>query len=92
MLKNIYNNQDSLYEKPKHLTLIILPVLKMFWGSKFDKTTNNFLNSLRPSIVRIIKPRKPYAIDNKPWRVSVFVDKNNIIEKIEQEVMIGLEK
>lgn len=71
---------------PRGYTLI--DVLPFLWGKKLDETTLNFIHALRPSSLRIT--RGEVTCDAMTWRVTVIVDEDDIVEKIEQEVEVGL--
>lgn len=66
-------------------SLEVLPFLK---GKPWDDVALGFVHSLRPSHIRVTDGG--IQLDAQTWRVTVTVSKKNKIEKIEQEVEVGL--
>jgi len=64
-----------------------IDVLQHIWGKKWGITALNYLYALRPSSVRVT--RGEIKADARTWRVTVYVDDEDIIQKIEQEVAVG---
>jgi hypothetical protein len=62
-----------------------IEVLEFLKGRKCDDFALSYISALRPSSIRITEGS--CTCDSRPGRVTVFV-KNNIIERIEQEVTI----
>ena len=62
----------------------VLPFLK---GHSWDEIALACVHSLRPSRIRVTSGA--VTCDACPWRVTVFMDANNQIERIEQEVEVG---
>ena len=48
----------------------------------------DFFNAVRPSSIRVTE--SAMKMDARRWRVTVFIDKNNIIQSIDQEVEVGI--
>ena len=63
-------------------------VLEFLNGKPWNNMAANYLMALRPSYVRVTKGE--ITLDSCLWRVTVYIDNNNIIEYIEQEVEAGL--
>jgi hypothetical protein len=76
-----YFNENST---TGYTTIEVLPELK---GLELTNLTIAYLHALRPSKIRITYGET--TCDVCTWRVTVYIDKSNIIEKIEQEVKIG---
>jgi hypothetical protein len=62
-----------------------IEVLEFLKGRSCDDFALSYISALRPSSIRITEGE--CTCDARPGRVTVFI-KNNIIEKIEQEVTI----
>lgn len=68
-------------------TIEVLPFLK---GREIDKVVMGYLHALRPSLIEVIPHRSGHHLDSRRWRVRIFLDANNRIEEIKQEVEVGL--
>ena len=68
-------------------TIEILPFLK---GKKWDDVALGYIHAARPSAIRVTTGS--ITLDSLLWRVTVYInnENDNIIEKIVQEVEIGL--
>lgn len=66
----------------------VFPLLECYWGRKFDAAVYYALSAFNPTAIRVI--RNMMTADAYSGRVTVQVDKNNIIERIEQEVRVIL--
>lgn len=87
---DFYTNHVVYYEKDafnarSSLTFEVLEFLK---GKPWDDVALAFVHGFRPSGIRVTKG--VCTCDSRAWRVTVFVDENNIIEKVEQECEVGL--
>lgn len=76
------------YEEPEQQGSLCLDVLPFLVGHKWDVVALGYVHSLRPSCVRVTKGA--IKTDSREWRVTVYVDKKNVITNIEQEVAVGL--
>lgn len=66
-------------------------VLHFLNGKPWDDVALAFVESLRPTHLRVISPGKGTQIDAQTWRVTVYLnDDDKTIEKIKQEVQVGL--
>ena len=63
-------------------------MLQLFYGKPYNHEAKIYITALRPSHVRVVTSEEFYA-DWKPWRVTVVVDKNNIITRISQECVLS---
>jgi len=64
-----------------------IDVLEFLWGQPWNNLAVNFVSTLRPSCLRVVT--NGATADSHPWRVTVWLEKNNItIKKIVQEVEI----
>jgi len=65
-----------------------IEVLPQLWGRPWNNAAANFLRCLQPSCVRVAQGE--ITLDSRVWRVTVYVNANNTIRRIEQEVEVGL--
>lgn len=68
---------------------IEIDVLECLRGRPYDEIAKAFISALRPSDIRIIHNSEVHC-DSFVWRVSVYLDKNQKIESIKQEVKCEL--
>jgi hypothetical protein len=78
----------SPYRRPMSMGSTSLPVLQQLWGTPWCNAAANFLPALRPSCVRVT--RGEVTLDAVNWRVTVYLNDDNTISRIEQEVEVGL--
>ena len=86
--KDYYSTHMVLYEEPSEYSYLCLDVLPFLKGMLWDDLALAYVHSLRPSSIRVTDGC--IKCDSRVWRVTVFVDENNIITNIEQEVKVGL--
>jgi hypothetical protein len=67
------------------MTLTVLPELT---GRPWNNAAANYLLCLRPSAVRVTYGM--VTLDSYSWRVTVYLNEDNTIRCIEQEVNVGL--
>jgi hypothetical protein len=65
----------------------VLPVLPDLWGMPLNDLVMAYVASLRPSCVRV--SRGTVTLNARKWRVTIFVDAEDKVERIEQEVGVG---
>jgi len=63
-------------------------ILEFLDGKRWDDIALAYVHAVRPSCIRVTTGT--ITLDAHTWRVTVVVDDNNIIEKITQEVEVGL--
>lgn len=68
-----------------HTVIRCLPDLE---GKKWDELTLAYIQALKPTYLRVTQG--DIKCDARPGRVTVYVTADNMITKIEQEVMVGL--
>lgn len=86
-----YNSSHGFeYEANDHVGWTVVPVLHDLWGTLWNAAAANFLRCLRPSTVRVIEHRGAMTCDARTWRVTVHLDADNRISRIEQEVEVAL--
>lgn len=76
---------DDNFDSHSWTSVDVLPFLI---GKPWDNVALAFVHGLRPSSIRVTQDS--VTLDSRVWRVTVYVDSNNIIEKIRQEVEVGL--
>ena len=87
-MKNYYSRHRVEYSQPESIGFLSLEVLQFLKKRKWDEIALAYIHSLRPSCIRVIKGE--CTCDAVDWRVTVYVDSTDIIEKVEQEVEVGL--
>jgi len=76
-----YTTADSV----GYTSIFVLPQL---WGRPWDRDAMNVVHALRPSSV--VVTRGEMNSDARCWRVAVYIDSDDRIRWIEQEVEVGL--
>ena len=82
------DTQGKRYEHPVSRGYGYMEVLSFLIGKPWNEIALGYVHAVRPSYIRVIKSEE--TTDSKAWRVSIYIDKDNIIEKIMQEVELGL--
>jgi len=59
-------------------------------GKQVDDTLFMYLSCFRPSYIRIIPYNGTVHLDGRPWRITVYLDKDKKIKSIYQEVRVDL--
>lgn len=86
--KDYENGNGAPYEPIDHRSFLSIRVLEFLNGRPWDDLALNLVHSLRPSSIRVTTGE--VKCDARTWRVTVYVSKDNIIQKIRQEVEVGL--
>lgn len=68
-----------------YLNITVLPELT---GCPWDEVAMGYVQGLRPSVLRVVKGEE--TTDGCTWRVTVYLDEQDRIKKIHQEVVVGL--
>lgn len=76
------------FEGYNHRGFLVRKVLPELVGKTFDEYALGLIHSLRPSFIRVCKGS--HTLDAVTWRVTVFIDDNNRIKEVVQEVEVGL--
>ncbi len=63
---------------------MVIPVLEFLNGKPWNDMSKSFVSALRPSVVRLC--RESATCDAITWRVTVWINKDDKIKRIEQEV------
>ncbi len=82
------DTQGKRYESPSRIGYSYIDILSFLIGKPWNEIALGYVHAVRPSYIRVIKGEE--TTDSQVWRVSVYVDHNNIIEKIKQEVEVAL--
>lgn len=78
------------YKAPNRVSYYSVDVLDFLNGSPWNEVALGYVHSLRPSSIRVTTGRA--TADARTWRVTVYVNDDNIIQGITQEVEVGLPK
>lgn len=84
------SSNGSLYEKPKTIGYNVIEILPILNGKKLSEYSMAIVHSARPSSIRIVKDEQ--TTDSYIWRVTIYIDKDEVIKRITQEVEIALPK
>jgi len=87
-MKDYHSSHAIKYEEPRHCGYLYLEVLPFLKEKKWNEISLAYVHTLRPSYIRVTKGET--KCDAICWRVTVYVDKKDIIESIMQEVEVGL--
>jgi hypothetical protein len=83
-----YSDHMVEYKQPESYGWSSIKVLEFLNGKPWDNVALAYVHSLRPSSIRVTTGC--ITLDSRIWRVTVFVDDDNIIKYITQEVEVGL--
>jgi hypothetical protein len=85
-----YGAGGSVYEPQSScLAWTSIEVLPSLVGHQWDEIALAYVHALRPSIIRVIRDGEGEHCDSRTWRVTVYVDANNTITEIRQEVELA---
>lgn len=87
-MKNYYSTHYVNYDKPKRTGYYVLPILPFLVGQPWDELALCLVESVKPACIRVTYGEE--KTDAYTGRVTVTVDKNDIIRAIKQEVSVGL--
>ncbi len=87
-MKDYHSSHMVEYEKPNSIGYICIEVLLFLKGKKWDEIALAYVHALRPSSIRVTNGE--IKTDSRVWRVTVCVNDKDVIDKIEQEVEVGL--
>jgi hypothetical protein len=83
-----YKNQEYIEVKTDSQSYVSIIVLDFLNGKPFDDIAKAYISGLNPTSVRIIYDSE--HLDARTGRVTVYLDDNDIIEKISQEITVHL--
>lgn len=78
------------YVKTQNVGFVSVPMLECFWGEFWSPVVNDFLRALRPSSVCFSKGGIVPLVETPLWQVTVYLDDQERILRIEQEVEVSL--
>lgn len=81
---------EGMYRWPAGVGWTTKDMLPELYGRPWNNAAANFLACLRPSAVRVVGPGEGLTADSYVWRVTVLLDEGGNIQRIYQEVEIGL--
>jgi hypothetical protein len=84
------NRHGKTYERSVRIGFLSLPVLTYLTGLVWDEFALAFVHSLAPSYVRVIPWNGEETTDAMLRRVTIYLDPDGKIERVEQEVEVGL--
>ena len=82
------NAHGATYREFDNQGYTVIEVLPFLVGRPCDDVAMAYIAALRPSYIRITTGER--TCDARIWRVTVVVDENDIIQRVEQEVNVGL--
>lgn len=78
------------YEDPDEISYDSIEVLGFLVGRPWDQFALNYVHSVRPSGIRVIRPMGTETCDAQTWRVTVYLaDDDRTTREIRQEVGVG---
>lgn len=86
--KDYYSSHLIPYEQPEQISYLNIPVLEFLKGRKWDEIALAYCHAMNPTSIRVTSGL--IKLDSRIGRITVYVDDENKIEGIEQEVEIGL--
>lgn len=78
----------KVYEKPNEIGFTCIEVLEFLKGKPYDVVALAYIHSLRPTYIRVTKGWT--TLDARTWRVTVYINEDNTIRSIKQEVQVAL--
>lgn len=79
------------YQEPKSTGWLTIRVLNFLEKQPWDQLALNFVHALIPNVIRVVVHNGEEKTDAWLGRVTVYLDKDKRIEKITQEVQVGLD-
>lgn len=84
-----YSSHLVEYESPDSIGFLSVDVLPFLIGKAWNDRALDWVHSLRPSCIRVVRYNEAEKCDARNWRVTVRLDAGGKIESIEQEVEVG---
>ncbi len=82
-------NMQDFDPKRESYCYTVIPVLEFLNGRPWNNMALNIIESVRPTAIEVVKPNGAVTLDCYSWRVRVYLDEKQLIERIEQEVQCG---
>ncbi len=86
--KDYYSHHAVQFERCERYGFHSIKVLPELTGKQWDNVALSLVQGLRPSYIRVTEGA--CTLDARVWRVTVFINEDNSIRKIEQEIEVGL--
>lgn len=67
-----------------------IAVLPFLVGRQWDDIALAYCHALRPEMIRVIRPGVGQKLDGYTSRITVYVDAENYIKSVDQEVEVGI--
>jgi hypothetical protein len=87
-MKDYHSKHAVDYEPFRGTSYGVIEVLSFLKGRKWDEIALAYVHALRPSSIRVTTGA--IKLDASKWRVTVYVDNDDTIRGIEQEVEVGI--
>ncbi len=78
------------YRQPDRRGMVTMPVLTFLRGEALTELVWDWLEGVRPSMVCVRGFADDVAVDSAPWRVTIYLDQDDRILDIVQEIEVGL--
>ncbi len=83
-----YTTHLSKFKKFNRSGQTSINVLEFLHGKQWDDIALAYVHALQPSSIRVTHGTT--KADSRQWRVTVYIDDDNNIKEITQEVVVGL--
>lgn len=87
-MKDYHDTNGLECDGPMALGYTSIAVLPFLNGRKWDERALGFVYALRPSKIRVTYGEE--KLNSVSWRVTVRVDRDDVIRSVTQEVQVGL--
>jgi hypothetical protein len=91
IMKDYRSSHMVEYESPKSVGFCDFEFLHFLKGKPWDIIALNCVHALEPTCIRVVQTNGALTCDSIRGRVTVVVDKENIIREITKEVSVGLD-
>ena len=88
--KDYFSSLGVDFEPFPRRSYTVIEPLPFLHGHQWDDRALAYVDALRPSQVRVVTDG--VKLNACCWRVTIYVNEHNFIERIEQEVQVGLPK
>jgi hypothetical protein len=85
-----FDRQSKPFPGFSEISHLIIEPLRQLHGRAFSQAALGVIQGLRPSRLRVIRPGQGAHLDACAWRVTVHLRDGSVIDRIEQEVIVGL--
>lgn len=91
-LSHYYGSHMVRYDIPPIVGYADMEVLPFLYGRPWDEVSYCWIYAVNPTSIRVIKYNGSEKCDARRGRVTVYMSETGTIEKITQEVTIGISK